>query len=161
MGTRDLHSLHYFSPAFDMLVSFLYHRTNIFNLSRIHEYLSKGKQQWGQWRELAEVLRYGGGRGAIDTAQNTVHWCERRYCPLGVRQGKISCGSGRLCLQLQHQKLVLQQKTAAFSRDSLITVLIRCTIKIKRKQCYCCHVLNVCVGVLYVNVRGTKGQTYC
>lgn len=32
-------------PAFDMLMSFLYHRTNIFNLRRIHEYLSKRKQQ--------------------------------------------------------------------------------------------------------------------
>lgn len=54
-------------PAFYMLVSFLYHCTNIFNLSRIHEYPSKGKLQWGQWREFAEVLWVVGGRGGALT----------------------------------------------------------------------------------------------
>lgn len=135
MVTWDLHSLHDFRSRSLLLTCSRHSFVIVLTSLILVEFMNtcpKGNSSEvsGESLEKCSDLCVCVCVSGFDTAQNAVHWCERCYCPLGVRLGNIGCWSGRLRLQLQHETLVLKQKKEAFSRGSIIAVLIRCTIKI-------------------------------
>lgn len=153
MGTWDLHALHYFR-SWSLLLTCLCHYFIIILTSLIFLEFTNTCTKGNRSEVSGESLQNCSDLGGWHSSECCVLLWTALLPPGGETGEHLPWKRQIVPSTSAHKTAVLQQKEEAFSRDSVITVLIRCTIKLQKERRLvplrgnCCQMLNACMGGL-------------